>query len=62
MKCICLVGSGGRDTCGIRGNVVEASLVSAQGAGVVLKEPDGTTLQIGKDSLSQADPDYFSGR
>jgi len=44
------------------GNVVEASLVSAQGAGVVLKEPDGTTLQIGKDSLSQADPDYFSGR
>jgi len=42
--------------------VVEASLVSAQGAGVVLKEPDGTTLQIGKDSLSQADPDYFSGR
>jgi len=42
--------------------VVEASLVSAQGAGVVLKEPDGTTLQIGKDSLSQADQDYFSGR
>lgn len=44
------------------GTQVEATLVTVRGADVILRKPDGATMLIGKEALSQADRDYLSGR